>query len=222
NRRFERLYGATEQEITGRTDYDFVDRELADFFRANDRAAMEAGKPCVNEETVVYADDGHSEIIETIKTPIINPSGEISGVLGIARDITKRKQAEEELRKLASAVEQSPESIVITDLDARIEYVNKSFLAITGYSREEVMGRNPKILGSGKTPQENFASLWEALKQGRSWKGEFYNKRKDGSEYIEFAIITPVRQPDGAISHYVAIKEDITEKKRLGEELDQH
>ena len=222
NRRFERLYGATEQEITGRTDYDFVDRELADFFRANDRAAMEAGKPCVNEETVVYADDGHSEIIETIKTPIINPAGEISGVLGIARDITKRKQAEEELRKLASAVEQSPESIVITDLDARIEYVNKSFLAITGYSREEVMGRNPKILGSGKTPQENFASLWEALKQGRSWKGEFYNKRKDGSEYIEFAIITPVRQPDGAISHYVAIKEDITEKKRLGEELDQH
>jgi two-component system sensor histidine kinase/response regulator len=119
-------------------------------------------------------------------------------------------------------VEQSPESIAITDVDARIEYVNEAFVNTTGYSREEVIGKNPRVLHSGNTPAGTYESMWAALSQGQPWKGEFHNKRKDGSEYIEFAIITPLRQPDGTISHYVAIKEDITEKKRLGLELDRH
>lgn len=138
------------------------------------------------------------------------------------QDISERKQAEEDLRKLAQAVEQSPESIVITDVDARIEYANDAFLSITGYSREEVLGQNPRILNSGKTPPKTHAALWDALTQGKSWKGQFINKKKDGSEYVEFAIITPLYQADGRVSHYVAVKEDITEKKRLGEELDRH
>ncbi|MDD4881128.1 MAG: ATP-binding protein, partial [Gallionellaceae bacterium] len=88
--------------------------------------------------------------------------------------------------------------------------------------REEVIGQNPRVLHSGNTPKETYAELWNALSQGRPWKGEFYNKRKDGSEYVEFAIITPIRQSDGRVTHYVAVKEDITEKKRMGEELDHH
>ena len=138
------------------------------------------------------------------------------------RDITERKAAEDQLRKLSQAVEQSPESIVITDIDAHIVYVNKSFLQVTGFSREEVIGQNPRFLHSGKTPPETYVAMWDTLTQGYPWKGEFYNRKKDGSEYIEFAIITPLRQPDGTISNYVAVKEDITEKKRLGEELDFH
>jgi PAS domain S-box-containing protein len=141
---------------------------------------------------------------------------------GVNLDITERKRDEEQLRKLAQAVEQSPESIVIANLAAEIEYVNEAFVGKTGYSREEVLGRNPSILNSGKTPRETYAELWAALKQGQPWKGEFINRRKDGSDYAEFAIITPIRQPDGRISHYVAVKEDITEKKRLGQELDRH
>jgi len=141
---------------------------------------------------------------------------------GIMRDVTARKAAESELRKLALAVEQSPESIVVTNLDAEIEYVNETFVRATGYSREEVLGQNPRVLHSGKTPTETYAAMWAALSAGRAWKGEFHNRRKDGSEYVEFAIITPLRQPDGSITHYVAVKEDITEKKRLGEELDAH
>jgi len=129
---------------------------------------------------------------------------------------------EAELRKLSLAVEQSPESIAITNLDANIEYVNDSFLRNTGYSREEVIGLNPRVLHSGKTPRQTYDALWKTLSQGQTWKGEFYNRRKDGSEYVEFAIITPLRQPDGKVSHYVAVKEDITEKKRLGKELDNH
>ncbi|MEW5770080.1 MAG: PAS domain S-box protein [Pseudomonadota bacterium] len=127
-----------------------------------------------------------------------------------------------EWRKLAQAVEQSPENIVITDMEARIEYVNEAFLRATGYSREEVLGQNPRILHSGRTPPETHRALWEALTQGRSWEGEFLNRRKDGSEYVEYAIITPIRQADGRITHYVAVKEDVTEKKRIGEELDRH
>lgn len=127
-----------------------------------------------------------------------------------------------EIQKLSRAVEQSSQSIVITDAEARIEYANDAFLNATGYSREEMIGHNPRALQSGKTPPETFVAMWEALSQGRLWKGEFHNRRKDGSEYIEFAVITPLRQPDGSISHYVAVKEDITEKKRLLIELDAH
>jgi PAS domain S-box-containing protein len=154
-------------------------------------------------------------------TPL-DPEDHTKGVIFTALDITERKAVEAQLRKLSQAVEQSPESIVITNLDAEIEYVNEAFLTATGYHREEVIGRNPRALQSGKTPPETYESLWAALSQGRAWKGEFINKRRDGVEYTEFAIITPLHQADGAISHYVAVKEDITEKKRLGQELDQH
>ena len=142
--------------------------------------------------------------------------------LFLAQDITERLRAEEQLRKLSQAIEQSPESILITDVRARIEYVNEAFTRNNGYTREEVIGSNPRILHSGKTPPEVYASMWQAMAQGQTWKGEFYNRRKDGSEYIEFAFISPLRQADGTITHYVAVQEDITEKKRLGEELDRH
>ncbi len=139
-----------------------------------------------------------------------------------SREITARKRAEEQVRKLAQAVEQSPESIVITNTVPEIEYVNEAFLRTTGYLREDVIGRNPRVLHSGKTPAESFRALWDALTDGKTWQGEFCNRRKDGSEYIEFAIISPIRQADGGITHYVAVKEDITERKRVAEELDQH
>ncbi len=222
NRRFEDFFGATEAEIRGKTDYDFVDRELADFFRENDKVALATPKPCINEEEVTFANDGHKEHLETIKTSVIDSEGNLIGVLGVGRDISGRKRAEQKLHKLAQAVEQSPESIVITNLDAEIEYVNTAFVRNTGYSLDEVMGKNPRILSSGKTASATYESMWTTLAQGRPWKGEFENKRKDGTEYIEFAIITPIRQPGGSISHYVAVKEDITEKKRLTQELDTH
>ena len=139
--------------------------------------------------------------------------------------LAAQKQAEKSeatLRKLSLAIEQSSESIVITTLDGAIEYVNDAFLQVTGYSRDELIGKNPRVLHSGQTPPETYAAMWAALTQGQLWKGEFHNRKKDGTEYIEFAIISPLRQPDGSISHYVAVKDDITEKKRIGIELDQH
>ena len=131
-------------------------------------------------------------------------------------------EREARLRQLSLAVEQSPNGIVITDLDAHIQYVNEAFLSTTGYTREEVLGQNPRILQSGKTPRSTYETLWATLTQGQPWKGEFYNRCKDGREYIEFAHVAPLRQADGTITHYVAVKEDITEKKYIGEELDRH
>jgi len=137
-------------------------------------------------------------------------------------DISARQQTEQEMRKLALAVEQSQESIMITNVAAEIEYVNQSFVRTTGYSRTEAIGANPRILQSGKTPPETYADLWEALHSGRPWQGEFCNRRKDGSEFTELAFITPLCQEDGTVTHYVSAKQDITERKRLTEELVAH
>ncbi len=142
--------------------------------------------------------------------------------LGTVQDVTERVLVEEQLRKLSLAVEQSPTSIVITDLDARIEYVNQAFVETTGYSREEAIGQNPNILHAGQTPPETYRSLWDSLTQGESWRGEFVNRRKNGELYHEKATITAIRQADGRITHYLAVKEDISEKKRIALELDQY
>jgi len=136
--------------------------------------------------------------------------------------ITERKQTEVRLRKLSLAVEQSPNSIIITNTAAEIEYVNESFTRITGYTLDEVKGKNPRVLQSGQTLPENYELLWAALLQGQPWQGEFINRRKNGEIFVEHEIFTPIRQSDGCITHYLAIKEDITEKKRLNHELDQH
>lgn len=143
-------------------------------------------------------------------------------LISMVWDVSEAKRAEEQIRKLSLAVEQSPESIVITDLEASIEYVNEAFVRNTGYSREEAIGQNPRILQSGKTPRASYDTLWQALSSGHSAQLEMINKRKDGSEYTELAIITPIRQADGQVTHYVAVKTDITEQKRAAEELEQH
>ena len=138
------------------------------------------------------------------------------------RDISERKAAEEQIRKLSMAVEQSSECIVITDLEGRIEYTNESFHRISGYARDEVIGKHTRFLQSGKTPRETYVALWGTLKQGQMWQGELINRRKDGVGYTESISITPIRQTDGRISHYVAVMEDITARKRDADELERY
>lgn len=223
NKAASRIFGYTQEEVIGRN----VSLLLTQEERAGHEKALKTYK-------------------ESGKANILGQSREVTGVrknaqvfpmslsvsesiragqttfIGVVRDLTEQHAAQNQLRKLSQAVAQSPEMIVITDTQAHIEYVNASFIQNNGYELSEVLGRNPKMLHSGKTPPETYASLWETLGQGKTWQGQFYNRRKDGSEYISFAIIAPLRQPDGAITHYVAVNEDITERKRLGEELDRH
>ncbi len=137
----------------------------------------------------------------------------------LSRDITQRKKSEDQLLKLSQAVEQSPNTIVITDLDANIEYANAAFVKTTGYALDEVIGKNPKLLHSEKTPSATYIDMWEHLTRGENWQGEFINRRKDGTEYIEFIRIAPIRQNNGKITHYMAIKEDISERKQAEERI---
>ncbi|WP_242470973.1 PAS domain S-box protein [Thiocystis violacea] len=170
----------------------------------------------------IRARDGREHWIEHICNPVIAEDGRYLGRRGVFRDITERKRIESELRKLSLAVEQSPESIVITDLEGRIEFVNDAFVATSGYSRLEAIGQNPSLLKSGLTPVETYARLWKQLARGEIWHGELINRRKNGEIYLEVSTISPIRQPDGRVTHFLAVKEDVTEKQRLAEELDQH
>jgi len=164
--------------------------------------------------------DGSKRHVEVFSSPIQGDDHDY--LCSIVIDVTTRHTTEQELLKLSQVVEQSPASIVITNLDANIEYVNAAFLHATGFTREEALGQNPRLLQSGKTPPEVYQEMWQTLSQGNIWTGEFLNKRKDGSEYTELAIIAPVRQADGQITHYVAIKQDNSEQKRLEKELLRH
>lgn len=202
-------------DLLGKDDYLMGWKAQAELYRADDQAVMQSGIPKIFYDEPQTTPDGKQIWLRTSKVPLRDKdNGKIIGLLGLYEDITEHKQVEESLRKLSLAVDQSPHSIVITDLDAIIEYVNPAFSAETGYNADEVIGQNPHILNSGKTPKQSITDLWETLLRGDIWRGELINRRKDGSEYIEFAIITPIRQPNGDITHYLSIKENITERKQ--------
>lgn len=388
NREFERLVGSSESEIVGKTDHDFFPKNRADASQEDDQYLMASGRPTISQEEITYSDDGHKELVEIIKVPMYSKQGTIVGVMGVARDISERKQheafsafqarrAEEllelprvaesmnevsfiqhglgilesltdssvsflqfvgddqqsieistfskrtltqidpinvsdhdagnitsiigqdetqvindfdnstenvylpdglpklqrivklsiseddkvvviagvgnkileyndldvetarliindmwriaqrlrtsaQLRKLAQVVEQSPESIVITNVDLEIEYINQAFIKQTGYSTEELIGNSPSILRSAKTPEETVHSMELAISSGENWQGEFINKGKDGNEFTESVLIVPLRQSDGTITHYTGINSDITEQKRIAAELENH
>jgi two-component system, sensor histidine kinase and response regulator len=135
-------------------------------------------------------------------------------------DVTARKKAEAELRMLSTAVAQSTNTVLISDLAGNTVYVNDAFVRVTGYARDEILGRNPRILKSGRTPTAVYDAMWRALTAGEPWSGEIVNRAKDGSEWSVAQLIVPLRGPDGAVGHYVATGQDITEKKRVALELD--
>ena len=140
---------------------------------------------------------------------------------GVLIDITEEKRAEEELRKLSRAVDQSPVIVLITDVNGVIEYVNPKFTQITGYLPEEVMGKSPRILKSGKMPEEIYKELWNTITSGNEWRGELVNKKKDGEFFWGQVSISPIKDCSSVITHFVAVAEDITEQKSA-QEIIQH
>lgn len=350
NPRFEKLYGAREQEIVGKTDYDFVSRETADFFVEHDRLALRADGPSVNEEWLTFAADGYRGLFETIKTPMRDENGEVIGVLGIARDITERraaqaalqqserkletmlqtltegvvtvdlsgqitysnraaqdileigqdisgkyfqsrewmqfdengkpfpldklplaialseqrrvfniehqivapngeakwlsvnaapmfdesgklsggiasfrditkaKHAEQQLR-LAATTFESQEGMVVTDAQEVILKVNQAFTHISGYAAEEVIGKTPRVLSSGRHNQEFYAAMWQSLNETGAWSGEVWNRRKNGEIYPEELTITAVKDQAGSVVNYVGTLADISHRKAAEEEI---
>jgi PAS domain S-box-containing protein len=158
------------------------------------------------------------ELLESIAS---NVSPILNARLQRDRQEEKRKRAEDKLRKLSRAVDQSPVSIIITDTAGKIEYVNPKFTEVSGYALAEVLGQNPRLLKSGESPREEYQRLWETIQAGREWRGEFHNRKKSGALYWELASISPIVDAAGKITHFLAVKEDITERKRLEEEFRQ-
>ncbi|MGF1640152.1 MAG: PAS domain S-box protein [Rhodospirillales bacterium] len=140
-------------------------------------------------------------------------------VLAVAKDISELKNAERALRKFERAVEQGPAAVIVTDTEGAIEYVNPKFTEMTGYPRDDVIGRNPRILRSGSMSHDDYAALWSTIKQGREWRGELCNRRKDGSLYWASASISPIKGRDGRVTHFIGIQENITDRKLALERL---
>ena len=216
---WERDFGWTMDDLLGKTAM-HLGLWPDDESRRSWALALQAAGRLVDYETTWRHKDGSLRQV-SISAELIDFDGERS-ILAYTLDVTQRKQAELQLHQLSMAVEQSPVVVAITNLEGNLEYVNEAFVRSTGYSRKEAIGKNPRVLQSGETPRESYASMWKALTAGDAWSGVLYNRRKDGSRYTESVQITPIRQTDGRITHYMASKEDITETVRMNHELEQH
>ncbi len=165
--------------------------------------------------------DGSLIWVRNTSRVVRDSNGQVLRYEGSLEDITERRQAQESIRKLSQAIEQSPVSIIITNLSGKIEFVNAKFTQITGYDHAEAIGRRPSILKSGQTPVEEYKRLWQTITSGDVWQGKFQNRKKNGELFWEQATIAPVRNADKVITHYVAVKEDITERINLEAQLRQ-
>jgi PAS domain S-box-containing protein len=159
--------------------------------------------------------------LDRYSSPVLDKDGQYYGRIWTFRDITEQKCRENTLRQLSAAVEQSPVSVVITDLDGNVTYINRKFTDCTGYSLEDIRGKNPRLLNSGYSPSEMYRKLWTTIRNGGEWRGEFRNRKKNGELYWESAAITPILDTHGSIASFLAVKEDITERRALEAELRQ-
>ncbi len=208
-------YGFSHGEMIGRPMAEFDATEENDFVRARIAEVMSKGAATFESK---HRRNGSAPLpVEINARSIVFEEKKV--VLAVARDISERKRNETHLRKLSVAVEQNPASIMITDRNGVIEYINPHFTALTGYSLEEAVGQTPRLLTSGETSYEAYQQLWETILAGGEWRGEFHNRKKNGEFYWEEALIAPIRDDAGTITHFIAIKENISERKELEGQL---
>ncbi|HEC22856.1 MAG TPA: PAS domain S-box protein [Chloroflexi bacterium] len=222
NRQAEELFGYRAEEVLGQPlsllmpeQFQAAHARHVDHFGQEEAMFRAMGQREV--EILGRRKDGSTFPME-VAISKVEVGGEIN-FTAMLHDITERKKVEEDLRKLSRAAEQSAVSIVITDTSGTIEYVNPKFTEVTGYTREEALGQNPRILKSGKMPPETYKDLWQTITSGRVWRGEFHNRKKNGELYWEAVSIAPVLDASGKVTHYVAVKEDITERKAAEERI---
>ena len=173
---------------------------------------LKSGNGKIETEYTLQKKNGEKFPVLIYASPLIEDE-KLLGIRGIIVDITARKKAEQQINKLSIAVEQSANTIVLTDTEGKIEYTNPKFTEVTGYTAEEAIGQNPSVLNSGIQPKEYYKEMWETIAEGNIWKGEFCNKKKNGDLYWEQVTITPIKDDTGKIISYLAIKEDITAKR---------
>lgn len=200
-------------DVVGRSDFDFWEEDCARQLRKAEDEVVRTGRPLVEGSFCERWRDGRVTWSSLTLVPMRDPDGRVVGTLGIARDITESREREQRLRQLFRAVEQSPHMVVITSRTGNIEYVNPRFCEITGYSADEVMGKNPRILKSGAHDQAFYQRLWSTVLSGAEWRGEILNRHKDGHTFWVRSCIAPIRNAAGEITHLVGVAEDITREK---------
>ncbi len=213
-----KAFSLAPDEFPGKSDRDFFPVEMAALYRKDDLEVISTGKG----KRVIepwQGKDGKQVWIETIKAPIFNQAGEVIGTTGIARDITERKLADDKLRLLAKVFESSSEAIVITDAGNHIITVNAAFTQLTGYTPEEVLGRNPGMLSAGHESKEFFRDMWHAINEIGHWQGEIWDRRKDGGLYPKWLTIDVLHDEYQAITHYIGAFSDISERKVTEERI---
>lgn len=218
NKSFETLFGYSAEQVLGNTPRMLKSGLTEDFVYAELWQTITAGGVW-SGEMVNRTACGQLCWTSCIVSGLINDQGEMGYYVAVESDTTEAKQRELDLHKLSTAVEQSPIAIVITNQEGAIEYVNPHFCNISGYSAQEVLGENPRLLKSGEMAAAYYQELWSTITRGEVWRGEFRNRRKNGSTYWESATIAPVRDINGQTSHYIALKEDISLRKSYEEQL---
>lgn len=210
------VYGVPKEQLLGKLDGDVSpNHEEASAFQRDDREVLDSSREKFIKEEKLTDSKGRVHWLQTVKRPIAGPDGKSVQLLGVAMDITERKLALEQLRLQAAALESAANAIVIADHQGAILWVNEAFSKLTGYSQDEVIGQNPRILKSDQHPLSFYQDMWGKLLAGKIWRGGITNRRKDGQLYSEEMTITPVRDAQGEITHFIAIKQDVTEQKAL-------
>ncbi|KAA3661820.1 MAG: PAS domain S-box protein [Chloroflexi bacterium] len=215
NDKYQGIFGIDPSSMIGVHPKDVLGKEVYENIAPRLEAAF-SGETVVFE-TEFYLPNGELRYFYARFIPHFRES-EVVGLLNIVQDITGIKRTEAFLQQLNQAIQQSPLSVMITDAEGAIQYINPKFTEITGYSEAEVIGQNPRILKSGEHPPEFYQELWDSITNGEEWQREIHNRRKNGALYWELNSIAGVKEPGGKITHFVAVKEDITERKQREKE----
>jgi diguanylate cyclase (GGDEF)-like protein/PAS domain S-box-containing protein len=211
NEEFARTCNLPAADIVGKKDTEILPPEATAQYRMEEQEIMASGAPKYSEETII--ENGQKKWLEVFRTPILGEYRQVLGITSLSRDITERKHVEEQLRLAALIYQSSSEAIMVTDEDNNIVDVNPAFSLITGYAREEIAGKNPRFLQSGKQGREFYRQMWQTLFDEGRWHGELWNRRKNGELYAQWASLSLIRHPDGKIYRHVAQFSDITDRK---------
>ena len=215
-----RVLGYEPQELAGRNAFELIHPDDVPAAKQAFASALQNPELTITHEFRFRRRDGTWCWVEAVGRDRHDDPA-IAGLVLNARDVSERKRTEAQMRLQSTALESTANTIVITDRAGAVLWVNPAFTALTGYSAEEVVGQNPRLLKSGKQDQAFYKELWETILAGRVWRSELVNRRKDGSLYTEYNTITPLRDEGGEISHFIAVKQDITERKQLEADLRQ-
>ncbi|WP_235225492.1 sensor domain-containing protein [Vibrio sp. ER1A] len=219
NKSVESAWNMPRSDIFGKTDFDLFAKSRSEHYQKADDRVIDSGVQETVEECASRDAYGHDVWLETIKSPIQQPDGELIGVIGMTRNVTRRKQVEVRLSITSEIFNNFQEGMMITDQNGKILDVNSAFSEVTGYQAIEVIGKNPRFLQSGHHDAQFYQNLWQQLSETGLWKGEFINRKKDGSIYPQMATISTINDDGNSLLHYICVFEDISKQKAHEEKL---